>query len=828
LDLVITGDERVSPEILKEWKEQEVSLLHAFGVTEVTVTSVVYPVPADFGDRGSCAAIPIGLPMANTEVYLLDGVLQPTPLRIASEMYLGGEGVARGYLNRPELTGERFTPSPFGKRPGSRLYKSGDLARSTTEGYLEFVGRIDHQVKIRGYRVELGEIEAALDEHELVKKSVVIASEDERWSRRLIGYVVADEGATESSLKKHVRERLPEYMVPEAILLLDEIPLTANGKIDRQRLPSMKEAGRPVEQEYVASRTQLEEMMVGIFGELLKLDRVGINDDFFELGGHSLLAIQVISRVRNAFGVEIKVRSIFDAPTAEGLSRKIAEAMRAGEVVETPPLVRVEREGARGRRAPLSFAQQRLWFIDRLNPGSAVYNIPGAVRLEGGLNLDALERVINEIVRRHEVLRTRFEVNEGEPAQVTDEWEPRRLEVVDLTSLPPEAREEEVSRRAKEEAETGFDLSRGPLFRVKVLKLAEEEYVLLYTMHHVVSDGWSMGILIKEIEALYRAFSVGEESPLEEAPIQYADFAVWQRSWLQGEVLENQLAYWRRQLAGQMPALELPTDRPRPARQSHRGAQQWRLLPAALSNSLKALGLKQDCTLFMTLLAAFNTLLYYLTGQTDITLGTNIANRNRAETENLIGFFVNQLALRADLSRHSTFIDLLREVREITLGAYMHQDLPFEKLVETLSPDRDLNLSPIFQVVIALQNAPIEEELSLPGLTLSPVTVMDTTAKYDLVLNLTDTQGGLDASLQYSADLFDENTARRILNRFHTLLDRIVDRPDAGLRELVESLTEEDKRERLEQKSELESVRLRKLKSVKRRTIRETRGGAEQ
>jgi non-ribosomal peptide synthetase component F len=346
-------------------------------------------------------------------------------------------------------------------------------------------------------------------------------------------------------------------------------------------------------------------------------------------------------------------------------------------------------------------------------------------------------------------------------------------------------------------------------------------------MHHVVSDGWSMGILIKEIEALYRAFSVGEESPLEEAPIQYADFAVWQRSWLQGEVLENQLAYWRRQLAGQMPALELPTDRPRPARQSHRGAQQWRLLPAALSNSLKALSLERHCTLFMTLMAAFKTLLYYLSGQTDICVGTDIANRNHAETERLIGFFVNQLALRTRLSPSWSFEELLRRVREITLEAYARQDLPFEKLVEALNPDRDERRTPLFQVKMTLQNASAED-LNLPGLTLGPIGTVIDTAKFDLLLDLTDTGSGLGASLQYNADMFEERTPTRILNRFHTLLEQVVERPDAKLQELVESLIEDDEREHLERKSELESVRLRKLKSVKRRTTRETRAEPEQ
>jgi len=440
-----------------------------------------------------------------------------------------------------------------------------------------------------------------------------------------------------------------------------------------------------------------------------------------------------------------------------------------------------------------------------------------AARLEGRLDLVALERCVNEIVRRHETLRTRFEVEAGEPAQVIAPWEYRKLEVEDLTGLPLEERESEVGRMTREEAETGFDLSRGQLLRMKVLKLGAEEHVALFTMHHVVSDGWSMGILVEEIGELYCAYSCGEESPLDELPIQYADFAVWQRAWLQGETLENQLNFWKRHLGGELPALQLPTDKPRPATPTHRGEQCSRLLPTALSDSLKAFSLEQRCTLFMTLLAAFKTVLSYLTGQTDILVGTDIANRNRAETEKLIGFFVNQLVLRTELSRDLTFRELVKKVRESALGAYAHQDLPFEKLVEALNPGRDESHSPLFQVKIALQNARAGE-LRLPGLTLSPIAITTGAAKFDLLLNLSDTERGIIASLQYSADLFEERTPTRILNRFHSLLNRIVEQPEARLQELVDSLIEEDSREQLEREKEIESMSLRKLKNVKRKS----------
>ncbi|HKX28620.1 MAG TPA: condensation domain-containing protein, partial [Blastocatellia bacterium] len=606
--------------------------------------------------------------------------------------------------------------------------------------------------------------------------------------------------------------------VPAAFVLMDELPLTPNGKVDRRALPAPEAKTAQERESQAAPRTPVEELLAGIFEEVLNLGRVGRNDNFFELGGHSLLATKIVSRVREAFGAEIGVRDIFEETTVTGLARRIEVAMKAGEGPEAPPLAKAARTG----RPPLSFAQQRLWFLDQLLPNDPLYNMPGAIRLEGRLDIEALERGVNEIVRRHEVLRTRIEMEEGEPVQAIDPWEYRKLEMLDLTGLTRDESAEMAGKVANQEAETGFDLSRGPLLRVKILKLGAEEHVALFTMHHIVSDGWSMGILVREIGELYRAYSVGAEPRLDELPIQYADFAVWQRRWLQGESLEHQLAYWVQHLGGEPPRLELPTDKPRPDGPAQRGAQQSRLLPVTLSDSLKALSLKQSCTLFMTLLAAFKTLLFYLTGQTEITVGTDIANRNRAETEQLIGFFVNQLVLRADLSPALAFEELLRKVREITLGAYAHQDLPFEKLVEAIKPNRDQNRTPLFQVKMVLQNASAEK-LDLPGLTISPLKATASPAKFDLLLNLNDLERGLNLSLQYNADLFEDRTPARILDRFQTLLGLIVERPQSKLDELIELLRAEDRRERLESERELETVWLSKLKGVKRKAIGEAK-----
>jgi acyl carrier protein len=518
------------------------------------------------------------------------------------------------------------------------LYRTGDVAKYLPDGNIEYLGRTDDQVKIRGYRIEPGEVQAVLNEHRSVRQSVVVVSEDERGGRRLLGYVVREGEVTAGELRRHARSRLPEYMTPDAIVVLEEMPLTANGKIDRKKLPPAKDAGRQLEQKYVGARTPVEEMLAGIFGEALEVDQVGIHDNFFEIGGHSLLATQVISRVRNVFGVDVELRNIFEEPTVERLGRRVAEAVKSGEKNDAPPLIRIEREGPGSFRAPLSFAQQRLWFLDQLVPNNPFYNCPRAMRLNGKLDLETLESVINEVVRRHEALRTRFEVDAGAPVQLIEEWKPRRLEVEDLTSLPKEEREAAAMRIAKVEAATGFDLGRGPLLRVKVLKMEEDEHVVLYTMHHIVTDGWSMGVLIREVGLLYEAYSAGEPSPLENLEIQYADYAVWQRNWLQGEALERQLSYWRKQLAGLEP-LMLPSDYPRPALAAYRGASSGFGISEELSQELKALSRREGVTMFMTLLAAFKTLLRRYSGQDDIVVCSAIANRTRAETEALIGFF---------------------------------------------------------------------------------------------------------------------------------------------------------------------------------------------
>jgi amino acid adenylation domain-containing protein len=559
-------------------------------------------------------------------------------------------------------------------------------------------------------------------------------------------------------------------MVPSVYVYLEQLPLTANGKVDRRALPAPEVAER--EELYLEPRTATEEIVAGIWSHVLRVERVGVGENFFELGGHSLLATQVMSRLRKSFGVELALRELFERPTIAGLAQRVDEALRSGVGVVAPPLEPVER----GAALPLSFAQQRIWFLDQLQPHSGFYNIPSALRLRGVLDSEALERSLNEIVRRHEALRTIFPNRDGEPVQIILNDLQLRLSVLDLSTLADAEREARLRELVAVEAAQPFALDRAPLLRASLLQLAADEHVLLLTTHHIVSDGWSMGVLVQELTALYDAYSQGEKSPLPELSIQYADYAMWQRSWLQGDVLERQLRYWRDQLEDAPSVLELPTDRARPAMQSYRGAAQAVVLPAELSDSLKSLSRREGVTLFMTLLAAFDVLLHRYSGQPDFSVGTAIANRNRAEVEPLIGLFFNTLTLRADLSGDPSFSELLGRTREVSLGAYAHQDLPFEQLVEAIQPVRDLSRSPLFQVMFILQNAPLQAT-QLSGLSAELMDIDIRTAKLDLILTMSESERGLTASIEYNSDLFDPETITRVFNHYEAILECAVADP---------------------------------------------------
>ncbi|HEU4835901.1 MAG TPA: amino acid adenylation domain-containing protein, partial [Pyrinomonadaceae bacterium] len=743
-------------------------IYNGYGPTEASVNCAIFSMGAVTAAREQQVDhVPIGRVTANNTLYILDQSFEPLPVGVYGEVYVGGAGLTSGYLRRPDLTAALFAPHPFGKQAGERLYRTGDVGRYLEDGNIECRGRIDHQVKIRGFRVEPGEVEAVLVQHPRVSAAAVDAQADGAGNLRLVAYLTPDvmPGPTTEELRVFMKQRLPQHMVPSIFVTLDQLPLNANGKLDRKALPEPELSGR---EQYAGPRTPVEELLAGIFAEVLKLERVGRDENFFELGGHSLLATQVVSRVQLAFVVELPLRALFETPTVAGLAGQIEQLRRAGNGVTVRRLQAVERSG----KLPLSFAQQRLWFIDQLEPESAAYNIPAAVRLRGKLNVEALRRSFAEVVRRHEVLRTRFVTEAGEPQQVIGNGWKFELPLLDLSHLPEVERETAAREWAAREAAQPFVLSEGPLLRLALARVSEEEHVLAVTMHHIISDGWSVGVLIREVSALYEAYSRGEESPLAELEVQYGDFAVWQREWLQGEVLEQQLGYWREQLTDLVP-LELPTDRARPAVPSHAGEVLTFDLNAEMTAGLQALSRRSGVTLFMTILAGFQLLLSKYSNQSDVAVGTDVANRNRAETEGLIGFFINQLVLRSEVNDELTFSELLKQVRTTTLEAYEHQDLPFERLVESLMPERDLSRTPLFQVKLVMQNAP-REQMQLTDLELETLPVETQQTKFDLTLFLEERNDHIAGKLEYACDLFDAGTVERLIAHWQTILNHVV------------------------------------------------------
>ncbi|MGA2411929.1 MAG: amino acid adenylation domain-containing protein, partial [Candidatus Binataceae bacterium] len=777
LRAVMCGGEALAPTIVAQFRSRSrAKLYNVYGPTEAIIDSTCYPCE----ENDAQSVIPIGRPIPNVQAYILDDRLRLIPIGAVGNLYIGGVGLARCYAGQPALTAERFVPDSFSGQAGARLYKTGDLARYLPGGNIEFLGRSDYQVKIRGFRIEPGEIERTLEQHDAVREAIVLLQENGPVENRLVAYVAAGEEMrpTASELRRFLKDKLPEHMMPVGFEVLDGFPLTASGKVDRRALQAHGGRRPELDDAFVACRTPTEDLLAQIWKQVLGIAQIGVHDNFFQLGGHSLLATQVVSRIRAAFQVEIPLRRLFEAPTVAELAENI-DAGRGAGLKTPPPIAPVARSG----ELPLSFAQQRLWFIDQLDPGSSVYNFPAAVRLKGPLNVVALEQSLNEILKRHEALRTTFSVVDGRPVQVIAPILALTLPLVDLRELPEKDREIEVQRVVANEARRPFDLTEGPLVRATVLRLDENEHVGLLMMHHIVSDGWSTGILIREMAVLYDAFCSGRPASLPDLPIQYADFADWQRHWLESGALETQLSYWKQRLSGASPLLDLPTDHSRPAVQAFRGAHQSLRLPKNMSDRLKTLSRQQSTTLFMTLIAAFNILLHYYTGEDDILVGTPIANRNRIEIESLIGFFVNTLVLRTDLSGDPDFREILRRVREVCLGAYAHQDLPFERLVDELHLARDLSRNPLFQVMFVLQNAR-PEPLELPGLTLEPLEVDSGTAHFDLTLHLIDSGNELIATVAYNPDLFEAATASRMLRHYEMVLAAVCESPGLRLSEL--------------------------------------------
>ncbi|HSF38968.1 MAG TPA: amino acid adenylation domain-containing protein [Thermoanaerobaculia bacterium] len=784
LRALLLGGEALPPDLACRLREAlpDTAIHNLYGPTETTVWSATERLDAA-GD-----VIPIGRPLANTRIYLLDRSLQPVPAGVAGEICIGGDGVTRGYLGRPELTAERFVPDAWSGEPGARLYRTGDVGRRQPGGPLEFLGRADHQIKLRGHRIELGEIEAALAAHPGVRQSVVVAREEGAGDVRLVAYFVPAEekAAVPQELRAFLAERLIEALVPAAFVVLDALPLTPNGKIDRRALPAPA-ADRSETASHGALLTPAEEVLGALWADLLGVEQVGPDESFFALGGHSLLATRAVARVRAAFGVELPVRVLFETPTVRAVAAFLETARRAGSGLAVPLLSR----SARPELVPLTFAQQRLRFLHQLEPDDPSYNDTAVLALEGRLDVEALQRALGEIVRRHEVLRTAYPFVDGRLVQRIAPPEPVVPPVVDLGALAPAERQREVQRSAAAEARRPFDLESGPVLRTLLLRLAAEEHVLLFSLHHIASDAWSGALLIREITAIYDAFRQGRPSPLPELPLQYADFACWQRAWLQGAVLEEHLAYWRKALGGNPPALRLPTDRPRTSQESCRGLRRTFRLSQKLSRSLGELSRREGATLFMTLLAAFDVLLQRAAGQEDVVVGTAVANRSQVETEALIGLFIEMLPLRVDLSGNPRFIDLLRRVREASLGAFAHRDFPLEQLADELRRDGDA--ASLFRVAFGVRNAPFEE-LRVPDLTIRPIELEREMVRFDVTVWVSETSEGLEITWTFRSDLFDESTIERMNRQYEALLHDAVEAPETRIDRL--SLWSAEERER--------------------------------
>ncbi|AGC43404.1 non-ribosomal peptide synthetase [Myxococcus stipitatus DSM 14675] len=786
----VVGGEALPAATVELWRRQapRVRLVNEYGPTETVVGCSIHDVSATGLVDG---VVPIGRPIANTEMYVLDAQLQPVPVGVVGELYIGGVGVARGYLGRADLTAERFVPDPFSGRTGARMYRPGDLARFLPDGAMEFLGRRDGQVKLRGHRIELGEIEATLRQHPSIGDAVVLVREDVPGDQRLAAYVVPHAGmaADAGDVRAFLQQRLPGYMVPASFTSMETLPLTPNGKVDRKALAAPMSAASGAA---LAPRSGTEELVASIWASVLRTERFGLHDAFFDLGGHSLLATQVVSRVREAFGLELPIATLFEAPTVAGLSERI-QALRAKAMGEPPPppLRTAPHEGPQ----PLSFAQQRLWFLYRMEPESPVYNMPAVLRLSGALDADVARRCLDALRARHESLRTTFLMHGQTPAQVVAPVADVPLEVIDLTGLPVEQREAEARRRVDEEARRPFALERSPGFRCALVRLGEHEHLLLLTLHHIIADGWSLSVLVREVAALYASFSAGQPSALSPLPVQYADYARWQREWLSGAALERQLSYWKERLAGAPPFLELPADHPRPPVQGFRGTtHQGPLLAREEAEALRALCRREGATPFMAVMAAFQVLLHRYTGETDLVVGTDIANRNHLGTEGLIGFFINQLVMRGDLSGDPTFRALLRQTRRTALEAYAHQDLPFEELVKAVNPERSVGYSPVFQVKLILQNAP-GSDLELPGLVLKEEASTTNTARFDMTWVVTETEHGLECLCEYSTDLYARETIARMREHLGQVLASAVARPEEHVSRLA--LLPEAERHRL-------------------------------
>jgi amino acid adenylation domain-containing protein len=746
-------------------------VINLYGPTEDTTYSTWHVPP-----RGSDRPMPVGLPVGGSRLYVLDSELRPVADGGTGEIWMAGAGVSRGYVRRPSATAERYLPDPFSPAPGARMYRTGDLGRGGGDGFVDCLGRVDHQVKVRGYRVELGEVEDALRRHPAVTDAAATVREDAPGDRVLVGYVAVDgEAPSAAELKAFVNERLPEYMVPTFVVALGALPRLPNGKVDRGTLPAPEIGG--VERDYVPPRTPAEAAVCAIWAEVLGAERVGAEDDFFELGGHSLRATQVVARLRQALGAEMSPFELFDLRTPAALARA-AERAAPGAHAEVAALVPVDRN----QPIPLSFSQQAIWFFQELSPGMRSYNFQAGIRFTGTLDVPALERALEEIVRRHEIFRTEFKAVDGQPRQIIrDPW-PVRLPITDLRTFPEgDARDTELQRILRDEFLRPFHLDRLPLIRWSLYRTGEDTHVLAAVEHHFVHDGWSFGRFLQELAALYSAFAEGKPSPLGPLEVQFADYAVWQRAWMETPEAARQLDYWRRKLAGLPPVLELPSDHPRPATMSFQGRSLRYMLPPELARGAQEFSRRHGVTLYVTLMAAYQALLHRYTGAADFAVGGGVANRNEHAAECVIGMIVNTVALRADVAGDPTVAELLDRVRRTTSEAYANREVPFGEVVEAAQPQRTLSHLPIYQTAFSFHDAPYPS-FDLPGVRMHVTEALSNeSAKFDLqviVVPRGSQQAGAEDEVtmiwEYATDLFEGDTVRRMESHYRAILSAML------------------------------------------------------
>ncbi len=783
---ILCGGESLPRELARALLPCCAELWNLYGPTETTIWSTLQKVEAGTG------AVPIGYPIAETDLHILDETLTPVTPGTAGELFIGGSGLARGYLRREALTAERFVPNPF--VAGTRLYRTGDRVKRRADGALEHLGRVDFQVKVRGFRIELGEIEAALDRHAEVRQSVVLAREDVAGDKRLVGYVIAAGEAAPSvrTLRAWLASTLPDYMVPAVFVFLQTFPLTPNGKVDRNALPApdLDQAERT--EHYLAPRTPEESRLVAIWAEVLRLARVGVNDDFFELGGDSLKLAQVATRIRMHFGVDIPLRAMFEQRTIAALVPVVLAADRTDLRETEIPLSAV----TRGNDIPLSFAQERVWFLHQWNPDNLAYNFQASVALDGKLDVAALERTLGEILRRHESYRSTFPTVDGRPLQRVHPAVPYVLPLVDFSTQPEAEREAAAGIWCEREFQLRFDLARLPLVRWTLLRFDATRHALVHMEHHLVHDGWSFNVFLRELVALYTAYVAGQESPLAELPVQFAEFATWQHQWMRGAVSERQLAYWKTKFSSIPPLLEMPTRGTRPAVQSFRGASLRPEIPLALCHSLRALGRQQGSTLFMTMLTGFIALLHRYSGANDVPVGTFFANRRSPESESLIGMILNNVVIRAALDGNPTVSELMTQVRDLVLEGSSHQDVPFDRVVEAVQPRRDLSANPLFQIMFSFHDEPMPES-PLPDLDVKLTPVLSNgSAKFDLgVIGIPHSsqylgmaQGadndGLTMIWEHNTDLFETSTIARMIEHYKILLAGMAENPQRRIADL--------------------------------------------